>query len=168
MHLSLTDIIRAKWTNEIHDEWINSVLKDRKDLTKDQLYRTRDLMNQNVRDCIVENYSHYIPTIDLPDPNDKHVVAAAIHSSASVIVTYNIKDFPSATLQKFDIEAQQHPDEFISDLFDLDSALVCRAAKCQRLTLKNPPLDVDQYLKNLESQLLLNTANNLRKFSYLI
>lgn len=53
MHLALSDLFRAKWTNEIHDEWIRSVLKNRPDLQQEQLERTRVLMNSHVWDCLV-------------------------------------------------------------------------------------------------------------------
>jgi hypothetical protein len=59
------------------------------------------------------------PGLALPDPNDHHVLAAAIRCKAEVIVTFNLKDFPVSTLEAFDIEPQ-HPDEFIIDLWDLD------------------------------------------------
>ena len=62
MHLALTDLFRAKWTNEIHDEWIRSVLINRSDLKREILERTRVLMNNHVRDCLVENYQELIPT----------------------------------------------------------------------------------------------------------
>src|SRR5476649_2911514 len=98
MYLALTDLFRAKWTNTIHEEWIRNVLIDRPDLTLTQLERTRDLMNAHVRDCLVTGHEKIIPALSLPDPNDHHVLAAAIRTSASVIVTYNLKDFPTAAL----------------------------------------------------------------------
>src|SRR5579863_4356667 len=113
MHLALTDLYRAKWTNEIHDEWIRNVLINRADLNRAQLERTRELMNSNVRDCLVEEYETLIPALSLPDPNDRHVLAAAIRSSASVIVTFNLKDFPEKIIKKYGIEAQ-HPDIFLN------------------------------------------------------
>jgi predicted nucleic acid-binding protein len=113
MYLALTDIFRAKWTNTIHEEWMRNVLANRPDLTLAQLERTRDLMNAQVRDCLVTGHEKIIPALTLPDPNDRHVLAAAIRASASVIVTYNLKDFPSKAIAEFEIEAQ-HPDEFIS------------------------------------------------------
>ena len=45
MWLAITDLFRAKWTDEIHDEWIRNVLKNRPDLTKERLQRTRTLMD---------------------------------------------------------------------------------------------------------------------------
>lgn len=55
MELALTDLFRAKWSSMIHDEWILALLKNRKDLSADNLKRTRELMDASVRDCIVEN-----------------------------------------------------------------------------------------------------------------
>ena len=53
MHVAVTDLYRAKWTDAIHDEWTRNVLKDRPDLKPEQLQRTRELMNSHVRDCLV-------------------------------------------------------------------------------------------------------------------
>ena len=167
MHLTLTDLYRAKWTNDIHDEWILNVLLNRPDLKKSQLERTRELMNSNVRDCLVEGYKKLIPALKLPDPNDRHILAAAIHSSTSVIVTYNLKDFPSKIINEFGIEAQ-HPDDFLSRLIDLSSDIVCRAIRRLRLGLKNPPKNTGEYLDILKKQSLLKTASKLEKFITLI
>jgi hypothetical protein len=161
MHLALSDLYRAKWTNEIHDEWIRNVLADRKDLSQALLERTRDLMNSHVRDCLVDGYQEIISTLSLPDQNDRHVLAAAIHAKCSVIVTYNLKDFPKKILDKYGIEAQ-HPDEFIIHLIDLSPEIVCTAVKRHRLTLKNPPKSVDEYLETLEKQSLNQTVSQLK------
>ena len=117
MRLALTDLYRAKWTDRIHDEWTSNLLAKRKDLTEQRLARTRALMNQNVRESLVAGYEHLIASVVLPDPDDRHVVAAAIHSGAEAIITFNMKDFPKAALDKFNIEAI-HPDDFIVDLLD--------------------------------------------------
>lgn len=163
MHLALTDLYRAKWTEEIHEEWISSVLSNRHDLSREFLERTRDRMNASVRDCLVNNYQHVIPTLNLPDPNDRHILAAAISSSSSVIVTYNLKDFPKNILSTYGIEAQ-HPDEFLIYLFDLSIETVCFAVKRHRLSLKSPPKTVDEYLATLSKQSLKNTVAKLAEF----
>src|SRR5690349_185458 len=87
MRLALTDLFRAKWTNEIHEEWIRNVLANRSDITMEMLERTRNLMNSNVRDCLVDGYQELTQGLMLPDPNDRHVLAAAIHANCAVIVT---------------------------------------------------------------------------------
>ena len=106
LELALTDLFRAKWSAQIHDEWIQAVLDHRSDLTVAQLRRTRDLMDMHVRDCLVEDFEELIPSLTLPDPNDRHVLAAAIRGRADVIVTYNLTDFPDKALQKYGITPQ--------------------------------------------------------------
>lgn len=118
MWLALTDLFKARWTEEIHQEWIRNVLKNRPDLTLAQLERTKNLMNTNVRDALVIGYGSRIPTLELPDLSDRHVLAAAIQSRADFIVTFNLKDFPTSVLANYGVEAI-HPDEFILDLGEL-------------------------------------------------
>ena len=118
MELAVRDLYRAKWTEEIHDEWIRNLSRNRPEIPIEKLYRLRDLMNENVRDCLVTDYQWMIPSLNLPDLGDRHVLAAAIKAKAGVIVTTNTKDFPSSELEKYDLEAQ-HQDIFISNLIDL-------------------------------------------------
>jgi hypothetical protein len=82
MWLALTDLFKARWTEEIHHEWMRNVLKNRSDLTLEQLTRTKDLMNASVRDSLVTGYEDIIPELQLPDPGDRHVLAAAIHCTS--------------------------------------------------------------------------------------
>lgn len=165
MELALTDLFRARWTNAIHDEWIRNVLKKRPDLTLEQLSRTKNLMNANVRDCLVTGYEAIIPGLQLPDPDDRHVLAAAIRCNAGVIVTFDLDDFPTEALAPYGIEAQ-HPDEFILHLLDLNPAMVCRAAETQRSRLKNPPKTPDEYLETLLKQGLPQSVITLRELCY--
>lgn len=167
MHLALADLFRAKWTDTIHDEWIRSLLASRPDLNAAQLYRTRDLMNAHVRDCLVTGYEELVPSIQLPDESDRHVVAAAIVASASTIVTFNVRDFPASELSKYDIEAQ-HPDDFMNHQFGLSPPAVCGAARRHRASLKNPPKSTDEYLATLERQGLPQTVAKLRAFERFI
>jgi predicted nucleic acid-binding protein len=167
MNLAITDMYRAKWTNEIHEEWITSILANRNDLNRNFLERTRDRMNVSVRDCLVENYQYLIPTLALPDTDDRHVLAAAIHSSASVIVTYNLKDFPKKIISQHGIEVQ-HPDEFLMNLFDLSSETVCLAVNRHRASLKSPPKTLAEYFSTLEKQSLNNIVRKLKEYSDLL
>ena len=85
LQLALTDLFRAKWTDDIHQEWIRNVLNKRPDLTLEQLTRTRDLMNSHVRDCLVTGYESLIPALQLPDPDDRHCRGDhAIHCDAQL------------------------------------------------------------------------------------
>lgn len=163
MWLALSGRFRARWTAEIHDEWVRNLHKNRPDLTPALLRRTVDLMNQAVPDALVSGYEDLIDGLTLPDADDRHVLAAAIRCGASVIVTFNERDFPKDLLAAYGVEVQ-HPDEFIDDLFDLDQAAVVAAAQKQRSTLKNPPIDVDRYLDILMKQGLTKTVKDLSAY----
>lgn len=162
MHLALVDLFRARWTDEIHAEWMRSVLESRPDLTLAQLTRTKELMNLHVRDSVVTNYENLIETLRLPDAGDRHVLAAAIHAGADLIVTFNLRDFPAAALESFAIEAV-HPDAFLISLIETDAALFALAAERQRASLKNPPKTREEFLQTLENQGLTETIGKLRK-----
>ncbi|MEQ8752610.1 MAG: PIN domain-containing protein [Coleofasciculus sp. G1-WW12-02] len=162
MQLALTDLFRARWTNAIQEEWSRNVLKNRPDLTLEQLTRTQELMNSYVRDCLITNYEDLIPSLQLPDPDDRHILAAAIKGNVNVIVTFNLSDFPESTLNQYEIEAQ-HPDDFISDLIDLRPGKVAEAAQICRKRLKNPPKSVNEYLETLLKQGLTVSVSILRE-----
>ncbi len=164
MHLALTGIFGARWSPDVHEEWVRNLLSNRPDLTREKLERTRQLMDKAAPDALVTGYERRIAGLTLPDPNDRHVLAAAIQAGASVIVTCNLADFPSHILEAFDIEAQ-HPDEFILHLLDLAPGLVLEAAENHRTCLKNPPKTVEEYIDSLESQGLEQTAIALRKYA---
>lgn len=162
MHLALLDLFRAKWTEAIHAEWMRNVLESRPDLNFEQLERTKNLMDLHIRDCLVEGYESLIEALELPDKDDRHVLAAAIHAKADVILTFNLKDFPPKTLAKYGIEAK-HPDEFIVSLLNANAEKVCLAAERQRLSLKNPPKNRDEFLQTLRQQNLIETCEMLAK-----
>ena len=162
MHLAVTGLFRAKWSADVHEEWISSLLKNRHDLTRDKLEHTRMLMDKHAVDALVTGYEDLIPGLQLPDPNDRHVLAAAIRGQANVIVTMNLRDFPSDVLAPLGIEAQ-HPDEFILHLLDLAPGAVVAAAENHRQSLKNPPKTVSEYLETLERQGLTQTVSVLRE-----
>ena len=167
IRLAQAGLVRAKWTEMIHDEWLRNVLKNNPQLSAKRLTRTRSLMNEAVRDCLVTGYEDLIDSLKLPDPNDRHVLAAAIRASAEIIVTFNLGDFPADLLARFEIEAQ-HPDGFLIDLLELAPGTVCTAVKRQREGLRNPPKTAEELLAALESQGLTRAVARLRKLSNLL
>lgn len=164
LRLAVADVFAARWTERIHDEWIRNVLKNRTDILPEQLERTRALMNANVRGCLVYDYEAIEPGLSLPDPNDRHVLAAAIQCGAQAIVTFNLKDFPSDELDKYGVEVI-HPDTFVQNQLGLHPGLVCHVVKTHRLSLKKPPKSIGDYLATLESQGLVVSADLLRGYA---
>lgn len=167
LELAGTGLFRARWTDAIHEEWMGAVLRQRPDLQRTQLERTRGLMDNTVLDCLVTGYESLIEGLALPDPDDRHVLAAAITAGAQVIVTFNGKDFPPDALAPFGVEAQ-HPDEFVTDLIDLSPGLVAKSLQRQRARLKNPPLTSAQLLDHLAGLGLTETAARMAEFEPLI
>jgi len=162
MRLALTDLFKAHWSDHIHNEWINALLRAQKH-SRESLERTRDLMDRHVRDAKVYGYESLIDSLELPDPNDRHVLAAAIRCSANAIVTFNLKDFPKALLNPYDIDAI-HPDDFILYQIDMAPTVCCKAIHNQRMALRNPDVDVDTLLKTLQKQQLPQTVSRLKEY----
>jgi hypothetical protein len=160
-------LYRARWTDDIHDEWIRNVLANSKTARPEALARTRALMNCAVPDALVTGYQSLIPTLTLPDPDDRHVLAAAIIAGADVIVTSNLKHFQKDTLSHYGIDAQ-HPDEFLMHQSDLNHDRFVECAKHIRGRLKNPPLSADDYLDRLRKCQLVLVAASLQAVRNLI
>jgi hypothetical protein len=124
-------------------------------------------MNACVRDALVSDFEQLIEILELPDPGDRHVLAAAIRGRADLIVTVNLKDFPIDVLNRWGIEAQ-HPDEFLVNQFHLSQPLFLQALRVVRLRLKNPPKSVHDYLDTLRTQGLLATVKAIEPFDRFI
>jgi predicted nucleic acid-binding protein len=163
MHLALTDLFQARWTDQIHEEWINSLLSKRKDLDRTKLEQVKNLMDEHVRDAKVTDYEMLINSLKLPDKNDRHVLAAAIRCNADAIVTFNLKDFPAAALREYSIEAI-HPDDFVNYQLDLSPSKVCGAIKRQRGALKNPAKTAEELIGILQRQQLPQTCLALKEY----
>ena len=157
-------MLQARWSDEIHDEWMRNLLKNNPSISRPRLERTRSLMDAAVRDCLVTGHSQLVDSLTLPDPHDRHVLAAAIHSGATLIVTFNLSDFPLQSLAPHGVEVR-HPDELFSQLLDATLDEFCTAARLQRLALKNPPMTVEAFLSKLEGVGLPQTAARLRNAS---
>ena len=162
MYLGVSGEFRARWSDDIHNEWIRNALKNNPEIEARSLQRVRELMDSHVPGAVVSGYQSLIPSIELPDEDDRHVVAAAIQANAEAIITYNLKDFPEHALTRYDLQAV-HPDDFIADLYDLNAAVVIEAARRHRESLKNPPFSVDEYLDCLLRQRLTETVARLNR-----
>lgn len=167
IELAGRDLFRAKWTEQIQNEWVDSLLENRPDLTRENLERTVQLMNDAVLDCMVSGFEPLMAGLELPDPNDTHVLAAAIHSHCDAIITFNRRDFPTAILHRYDIELL-HPDDFFHFQFDLGDAQVITAVQRIRSRLKNPQLSAAEYLDRLEAQGLPKIVSELRPYEQVL
>lgn len=162
-------LFRPKWTDKIHDEWISNLLEQRHDLKPENLAVTRTLMDTAFDDYepLVTGYEHRIESISLPDDEDRHVLAAAIECSASIIVTMNLKDFPDSQLKQSAVVAK-HPDdficEFISDYEELGENVLTQAVRNIKDRLKNPPMTWNEIFESYQRNGLQRTVEYLKEF----
>jgi predicted nucleic acid-binding protein len=163
VQLATANLFRAQWTEEIHTEWIEGLLKKEPQRDRRKLERTKQLMNSAIMDSCVTGYEYLTGSIAIPDLDDRHVVAAAIHAKANAIVTFNLKDFPAIALGPLNLEAI-HPDDFITYQLDLNEAAVIASATACCRRLRNPPKTGKAYLDTLLMQGLPKTVAALRPF----
>ena len=164
LQLAVDDAFRARWTADIHREWIDALLRNEPLRDRAVLERTRDLMDLATRDALVTGYETLIPALDLPDPDDRHVLAAAIIGRCDMIVTRNLRDFPDASVAPYGIEVR-HPDEFLSDRLHLAPRVFCESVRKVRARLVAPSITVEEYLAILNRQGLAATVAGLEGYS---
>ncbi len=160
-------LYRPRWTRDIHEEWIRNVIENRGSsgtVTREKLEARRDAMIEAIEDSLVEGYEELIPTITLPDAEDRHVLAAAIKSKATLILTINLKDFPQQTLAAWNLTAK-HPDDFTTDLLRTDHEAVVAVVREMRARRKRPPISAEDFLSQLERQGLKKFVAGLRSTS---
>ncbi len=168
LSLATAGFFAAKWTTKIEDEWIRSLERQRPDLAG-KLNVRRDSMRDAIPDWEVPEsaWTSLVHGISLPDPDDRHVLAAAIAGHADCIVTSNLKDFPGAVLLEYGIEAID-PDTFIINQWDLDPVNAMAAFKRMRARRKKPLSSPEDFAYALEVGGLPTTAERLRAAAELI
>jgi predicted nucleic acid-binding protein len=164
MHFAVRWLFRPLWSDAVHAEWMAAVRRGHPDLTAPQIERTKRLMNEHVRDATVTGYEKLIAGLSLPDANDRHVLAAAIHGGAGIIVTWNLKHFPTKALKPHGMVAQS-PDTFLAALVRRNEDDATAALRDLRLQLKSPPYSVPDLLAGLERQKLTKTIALLRSMA---
>lgn len=166
MEIAVADLVQAKWTDQIHQEWTGNLVKNRPEI-ENSIQRAKSLMDEAIPDALVRNYESLIDGIALPDSKDRHVLAAAVKCGAQYIVTSNLKDFPQEYLSQFDVEAL-HPDKFIEHQFYSNQGVVIACAKRIRARLRNPEKNATGYLQALAKAGLPVTARLLQNYRELI
>jgi predicted nucleic acid-binding protein len=157
IYLAAADTFRALWSNAVSEEWMAALARDRPDLSSSAIARVRALMEAHVEHAVVSGYEALIPQLALPDPDDRHVLAAAIHGGAHIIVTANIKDFPPDALAPYKLTAQE-PDDFIRALLEADPESAVAAFAADRARLRNPAMTPAEYITSLGRAGLTHTT----------
>ena len=156
IRLAQAHMVQAKWTDRILDE-LDRALGEKRGIPPEKLARLRTLVNASVADCLVAGYEPLIDGLKLPDPDDRHVLAAAIKAGAQVIVTANLADFPEEYLAQWGIEARGL-DDFVLDLIGINDRVVHACVQQIVDERSNPPETFDEVLGQLERAGLIETA----------
>ena len=106
------------------------------------------MMGDAFPEAEIESYSTLIPSLDLPDKNDRHVLAAAIKADAQHIVTENLIDFPEEALEPWGIEAIG-ADQFLESTFELYPQSATSVMARMRRDYKKPAYDREAFLLEL-------------------
>lgn len=154
-------LVEARWTDDIHAEWIRNLAANSPATAISRFEATRDRMKAVLPDAGVAGYQALIPSLSLPDPNDRHVLAAAIAGQASVIVTWNLKDFPEPALQPHGI-ACVSPDDFLAGLHTAFPTALIGSVRRARQNLRKTAPSVEAFLDVLHAQRLAKLHQRLQ------
>ena len=155
-------LVEARWTDAIHDEWIRNLTANAPAIPIERLQITRRLMSDALPMAMVNGYEEHIPEVTLPDPNDRHVVAAAITAKASLILTWNLRHFPESELKKFGLR-KMTPDAFLCGILDKVPDLVISSLANARRNLSKTRVSASDFIRILESQKLVQLVKLVGK-----
>lgn len=153
-------LFRPRWTNQILEEWTRSVIRTKPKFEK-SIRKQESIIRRVFDDCLVTGHEPFISELDLPDRDDRHVLAAAIRCGAQVIVTENLKDFPAATLDEYDIEALT-ADDFLVNTYTLFRSDGARALRMVRKMYRDPPFTTAEFILDLTKSGLPKLAATAR------
>lgn len=148
VQLGFDGIVGVRWTGRIHEEWMAALAATGR-VTRERLVRTRDLMRAVLPGAEVTGWERHVPGVTLPDPDDRHVVAAAVAAGATAIVTFDLRDFPPGALGPYGLTAV-HPDAFLCALLDDDADAVLASAAAAQANLSRSSPDVPAFAAALE------------------
>ena len=160
VQFSVDGVIAPRWTARIHEEWIGNLVATGR-VSADRLRLTRDLIERALPGADVPGWEQHMSGLVLPDPDDCHVLAAALAAGASTILTMNLRDFPVSALSPLNVRAV-HPDAFLCELYDADPELLLASAEAAHTNLSRSSPSFTDYLDGLERQGMPAFAQRLR------
>jgi len=165
LSLGEVGLFRPRWTDEIHEEWIRNLLEDQPQRTREELERRRAFMDQAIGHDLIENYERHIESLSLPDPHDRHVLAAAIEAGAEILLTYNLRDFPEPVVAAYGVSVL-HPDAFLRRVALEEAETVLSVIEEMRVKRKRPEMSQAQLLEKLARLSIPGFVRMLRDAGY--
>lgn len=153
-------LLRPVWSTTVLEEWRRSLLRRHPDLNNEKIDQLQAQMLEHFPDAMVEGYEPFIEAITLPDPDDRHVLAAAIVGKCQGIVTTNIKHFPEEIVAPYQLEII-HPDDFIVNIIDIDETKALTACRNHRAAMSQSKPTQDEYLERFRASGLVQAHARL-------
>ena len=167
LQLARRGLITVRWSEDVGAEWRRALQRSKPNVSPEKWDRTWQQLNFHYPSALVTGYHYLMDDLQLPDADDRHVLAAAIVGASEVILTANLRDFPSAIVSEHGLEVA-HPDDWMRRFLDARPSEFCRAVRDMRRRLRKPPLSVEQHLASLERQGLIETVALLRRRAHLL
>lgn len=162
LSLAEAGLYRPLWSDRILEETQLAVKRIHPELSPESVEKRIAVMRDFFDDANITDWEVLESVVSLPDPDDAHVLAAAIQGRADVIVTFNVKDFPRDDLHRYGIDVQT-PDEFLLNQLDLDPDEVLDCLARQARALRNPPVQLEELLGSLERLTLPGFTSEARR-----
>ena len=160
LRLAAAELVQPRWSTRILDECFRSIAVKRPDLDPEALLRTRSKICLAFPDAMVADTGGVPVALALPDPDDLHVIATAVDAAATMIVTFNLRDFPESVLRPLGLSAV-HPDDFVLGRIDEAPGTACAVVAQQAGALKNPPITPIALVARFRNQGLPRSAARL-------
>ena len=142
LRLADSGAFRPLWSDRVIEEALRALEQIHPNIDRSRFLSRFRSMDEAFEDARVEGWESLERSIELPDPDDRHVVAAALRGKADAIVTENVKDFPAAVLGALGLEAIRL-DNFLLDQYDLNPLATRRIVAEQAATMTQPPVEVN-------------------------
>lgn len=159
IRLDIEGLCRLRWSDEVNHEWINALVRDR-GFEPGPLLKTETLMNRALPHARVTGFGHLVPDLTLPDPDDRHVLAAALHSGVPHLLTFNLSDFPAHALPPA-APTVVHPDAWLAPVLNQDLQLTCRVLRQLVAPFRKPPRTISDVVGQLGKILMPQSAQVL-------
>jgi len=157
-------LFQVRWSPDVVEEAVNAIIRIRPNLPMESIERRFSRMAEAFEDALVSGDIQFEETLVLPDPNDRHVVAAAMTAEASVILTENSKDFPKSELEPLDLVALT-PDQFLTNLLEENEQAITDVIERVADTLVRPPRSVEDILTALEGAHITQFTRTFRSLN---
>ncbi len=148
LRLAEAGFFRPLWSTEVLAETERTLAHLHPNIESSRLHDRLAAMDRFFTDATVTGWESLVDSIKLPDPDDRHVVAAAVVGGADAIVTANLTDFPDTTLAGFNIVGV-HPDDFLLDQWDLNPTLAAQVLRDTAAARRRPEVTVADILDQL-------------------